>query len=290
MYSQGKSGREIAKILGVSKSGVNAEINRQIESGKLIEGPVITLIDVETAPALAVAFRRFDVTIGQNQIIQEGNWLISIAWRFLNFDNKTEKTVLTPDEAKQANDYRLASYLYEIIQNSDYLVGHNIKKFDWKIINLCLLRNGFKPTNKPKLIDTLEIAKSNFKFPSNKLGDLAKYLGLKVQKGDPGGIETWIKCMLGDPEALETMGVYNAGDVDLLHEVFIKLRPWSNKIPNYNIYSTSTFKQCTVCGSHDVLKTGSKVSTPTKLWNEYKCLDCGHRMRENQKGNLVNVV
>jgi RNase_H superfamily len=290
LFSQGKSGRAIAKQLGLSKSGVNSEITRQLQSNKPLEGPRVVFLDVESAPAIVAAFQRFDVNLTQNHIIQEGNWLVSFAWKYNYLPDMTFSEVITPENALIRDDFRIASVIYNVLETADYIVGHNLKKFDWKMINLCLLSNGFTPSRKPKLIDTLEIARANFKFPSNKLGDLAKYLGVKVQKGDPGGIETWIKCIQGDEAALKVMGKYNEVDVDVLYQVFLKLQAWTNKIPNYNLYSASNYQQCTVCGSHEVVPTGNHTSTPSKLWLEYSCNSCGHRMREDSKRKLVNIV
>ena len=47
-------------------------------------------------------------------------------------------------------------------------------------------------------------------------------------KQDSGGIQTWIDCDRGDPEALATMEFYNRGDVVTLREIHNKLKGWDN--------------------------------------------------------------
>ena len=48
------------------------------------------------------------------------------------------------------------------------------------------------------------VARRNFMFNSNSLGDLGQTLGLGG-KGDTGGFDTWLQCMAGDPKAWRRM-------------------------------------------------------------------------------------
>ena len=288
LHSKGKSGREIAKELFCSKSAVNNLIKKLKQQGIKPNGARVTFIDVETAPAIVAAFNRYDVNLTQKHILKEGGWLISIAWA--DSSGKVESLVLNPDEAIRADDFRIACKLQRVIDNTDILVGHNIKKFDWKVIKTCLLRNGLVLTHQPKIVDTLEIARRNFKFASNKLGDLGVILGIDTVKGDPGGIETWIACTEGNSKALTKMKVYNEGDVELLRKVYNKIIAWSNQLPNQNLYSKYGIQGCTNCGSSEVYPTSNKVSTPSKLHVEHMCASCGHLMRETPSGKLVNIV
>jgi DNA polymerase III epsilon subunit-like protein len=62
------------------------------------------------------------------------------------------------------------------MDEADLICAHNGDAFDIKKINSRLIVNGFKPPSPFKTIDTLKIARRVFKFDSNKLDNIGRYL------------------------------------------------------------------------------------------------------------------
>lgn len=273
----GNSSRKIAKKLGVSKSVVNNYRHKQVD----IKRPVITFLDVESAPDIAVSFKRFKANLGQESILREGGWLLSVAYAF--DDGIVHSACLTPDEALAADDSRLVALMWEVIEQSRVLSGHNINGFDLPLIKARCAIHGFPALRKVKTIDTLLQAKQ-MKFQSNRLGSLGIALGEGEKLGHEG-IDLWVRCMKGDPEALEHMRKYNEQDVELQRKVYKRLRSFDNRHPNLAITNGNNEQQCPVCGSHDLVATGNNVTTNISVFPEYVCNDCGARSRSRRAVN-----
>ena len=60
--------------------------------------------------------------------------------------------------------------------------------------------------------------------------------------------ELWAQCMQGNDSSLEYMEKYNRYDVELLEEVYLKLRPWIKSHPNVGLYMETEESVCANCG------------------------------------------
>ncbi|HNU61925.1 MAG TPA: hypothetical protein PKL04_06980, partial [Methanofastidiosum sp.] len=134
-----------------------------------------------------------------------------------------------------------------------------------------------------KVIDTYKISKG-MRFNSRKLDSLADYFnaGRKVTHE---GINLWIRCMNGDPEALNDMRVYNEQDVVLLEEVYNCIKAYDNNPVNLGQYFNDNEQHCPVCGSTDIASTGNLVYTQVSSFDEVRCNSCGHRSRKRTQRN-----
>ena len=92
-------------------------------------------------------------------------------------------------------------------------------------------------------IDTLKVARRYFMFNSNKLGDLGQHLRLG-KKESTGGFELWVGCMKGEAKAWSRMIQYARQDVNLLMDVYYKLRPFMNNHPNKNLINRRVLHFC----------------------------------------------
>lgn len=279
MFDNGLGWYDIAKVLGRTSDsvrmkwrGLNGETGR---SGKLKDPvyiaentPRIGLFDVETLPLTGFAWQLWDVNFSPEQVIS-GTGLLGWAGKFLN-DSIVFSDILTPKEAKVKDDERIAKSCWEFVSKCDILVGHNLIDFDFRVINTYFLKHNLPPL-KPILVDTLKIAKRNFRFDSNKMQWINKYLGIK-QKIETEGFPLWRKCSEGEQEALITMQEYNEGDVLALEDLYYKLRPYIRNI-NVSLYNEGDISQCPVCGSENVKEEGTYY-TPAGRWFSYRCQSC----------------
>lgn len=180
-------------------------------------------LDLETAPTIAYAWsgRKYDVNL--IEYIEEGN-IISFAWKWLG-----EKEISCKSNRLYSKDYRvnnrLTYELHRLYSKADYVIGHNLFAFDDKVANTDILLNKLPPPPRHRVIDTLKIAKANFRFNSNKLDDLAHRLGIG-RKLPHTGFNMWKGCMNNDADSWTLMEKYNKHDIFLLEEVWKRFEPW----------------------------------------------------------------
>jgi len=230
--------------------------------------PVIGLFDVETLPLEGYAWQLWDVSFSPEQV-KSGTGLLGWAGKFLN-SSDIYSDILTPKEALIRDDKRIAESCHEFMKQCDILVGHNLIDFDFRVANTYFLKYNLPPL-KPILVDTLKIAKRNFRFDSNKMAWINKYLGIK-QKIENEGFPLWRRCSEGEQEALRTMQEYNEGDVLALEDLYYKLRPYIRNI-NVALYSETDGNMCPTCGSLDIVNEGWYY-TPAGQWISYRCPSC----------------
>jgi DNA polymerase III epsilon subunit-like protein len=161
--------------------------------------------------------------------------------------------------------------LWQLINKADIIIAHFANGFDVPLMNARFIINGMTPPSFYKVIDTKAVASRHFKFPSNKLDAIAGYFGLgsKIKTN----FMLWRKCMEGDENALEEMRIYNIQDVELLEDVYLKLRPFIKSHPNLNLYMETNKHVCANCGNHNI-KFDSYYYTSVNKYEVYRC-SCG---------------
>lgn len=169
---------------------------------------------------------------------------------------------------------------------------HNCKQFDIKWANRAFIKYELKPPSPYKVIDTLTMARSYFKFNSNRLNDLGQFLGVG-SKLETGGFDLWKRCMLGDKKAFKKMCQYNRQDVVLLEKVYLKLRPYMH---NHPVISTQNSFICPICGSSHLQSRGFiQLSGGVFRKRRYQCQECGkwcsgEQERVKDKSNNLKCI
>lgn len=279
LHLDGYSEREIAKeILGREsrRSTVNDYL-RDLKNNLIKNNTKILLIDIETSPSVFMGWGRFDVNVSQDQVLSE-SFILTYSAKWL-YDESVMFGAISYEEVKEENDYRLVGELHDLLDKADIVIGHNVNRFDIKVINTRMVLHGFNPPSPYRTIDTLQMARANFKFPSNKLGSLCEYLGLET-KVETGGFKLWRGYMLGDEESKQKMIEYNIQDTIILEQVYLKLRAWSRTHPNLQIYNNDIFDIiCPCCESDDIKKTNKLFTTNLSAFETYQCNFCGKWFR-----------
>jgi len=284
----GLSGRYIASLLGLGKSTVNDYLNSLTkdmlkQSLDTTKGPKILLYDLETAPALAYTFGRWKQNISQDAIKQEGNWIICASYKWLG--DTEVKSIVFPAEVAEQKDVSIVAELWELYEQADAVVAHNSLGFDHKILQARCMINGFPSLSSVKVLDTLQMAKKNFRLGSNKLDSIADILDIGRKK-QTGGIKLWIDVLNGDEAALATMVDYCNQDTVLLEQVFLRLRSYG-LASNFNAahYHADSVERCPTCGSDNLSFTGKTVFTDVSEFTEKICNSCGSRHRTRKAVN-----
>jgi hypothetical protein len=248
--------------------------------------PRILCFDLETAPVLGYVWQLFDQNIALNQI--HTDWYI-LSWSAKWLGDPPEK-VMYADQRNAPNiedDSEILKKMWQLLDEADFVVTQNGKKFDEKKINARFIINGFKPTSSFRHIDTLQLAKARFGFTSNKLEYMTGKLCTKYKKLDHAkfsGFKLWAECLKGNIEAWNEMKTYNMYDVLSLEELYLKLQPWDKKTPNFNVFTETEETSC-ACGSVEFNKNGF-VYTNTAKFQRFICKKCGAETRS--KENLLS--
>jgi hypothetical protein len=248
-------------------------------------GLKVLLFDLETAPNLAYVWEKYE----QNVIsFKKERYILSFAYMWLS-DQKTIVKAL-PDydlyKKKPQDDFCLVAELWRLFDEADVIVAHNGNSFDIRMSNAAFIRHGMKPPEPYKTVDTLLVARNKFRFNSNKLDDLGELLkiGRKVKTG---GFDLWLGCLMGENKSWGLMKKYNKQDVELLKEVYLKLRPWMTNHPNMNLLHGTN--RCPTCQSNKIHSRGFGYTKTTK-YNRYQCQTCGGWFRGKAEPNEGNII
>jgi len=147
-----------------------------------------------------------------------------------------------------------------------------------------LIYHGFSPLNRIPSIDTCQVAKSKLFLFNNRLNTLAKFLKTET-KLENGGWSLWEDVLKRKPKAQKLMAKYCMQDVEVLEQVFLKLRPLIGNLPNYNLFYGKDSKVCPNCGSHRITKDGTRM-TRTGLRQRYICNNCGTKSTTDLRDKL----
>jgi predicted RNA-binding Zn-ribbon protein involved in translation (DUF1610 family) len=131
-------------------------------------------------------------------------------------------------------------------------------------------------------IDTLKIARSKFRFNSNRLDYIGKFLGLgqKIHTD----FNLWKDIMLNnDKVALDKMIDYCIQDVVLLEAVHKEL---NNHIPaktHYGVIFGEGRGSCPECGSDDIIRSSKRATATGVVKVQYKCKTCNKMHTKTDK-------
>lgn len=238
----------------------------------MVYQPKILLFDIETAP-----WRGWYYDQSNPYCILETDresHMLSFAWQWLH-----EKKIhclrlcdFDDYEPMSEDDSKLCEKLHELIDQADFVMGHNGANFDLKYTNARLIFHGFQPPSPYKVIDTLRASRALLKTGSNRLDALARYFNIG-RKVPHHGKDMFIGCVKGEKKAWDEIKKYNPHDVWLMRELYYKLRPWM-KHPNMTVL-TGGFR-CSKCSSLSLRKEGVRFSdNGTRSFQRLQCRDCG---------------
>jgi hypothetical protein len=231
----------------------------------------ILLLDIETAPHRVFTWGLWNQNIGLNQIAAPG---YTLCWSAKWYGNPEVMFASIYEDGKK----KMLQGIYDLVAEADVVVHYNGTKFDIPTLNQEWLGMGWSPPAPFTEIDLYRTVKNRFRLPSNKLSYIAEYLKLG-SKVNHKGMELWIECMNGEPDAWETMEQYNKQDTALLERLYDAVLPWVHNHPNHALYDDREMFLCPNCGSPHVQKRGYHF-TRTMRYQRYRCSACGSWSKE----------
>ena len=212
------------------------------------DSPRLVYWDIETSLQPVAVFQ-----LANNDWIDPSNilaerYVICASW-LLEGETRVHSVSVLDDPKRYAknphDDFHVIKKLHEVLSNVDCLIHHNGDSFDKRYVETRMLVHGFPALPPTTTIDTYKVAKSRLMLNSNKLayiGELLK-VGKKVDT-TPG---LWMRVLNGERQAVREMVMYNRGDVTLLRDVFMKLRPYVSNHLNRELFGKTG---CPRCGSN----------------------------------------
>jgi hypothetical protein len=256
---------------------------KEIVKGEKKSKAKILIFDIETTPLEAYVWQSqvWKARVTDENIISQW-YMLTWSAKWLG-SNEMMSMRLTGKEVKKEDDKRIVKGLWRLLNEADIVVAHNGDSFDVPNINSRFIINGLFPTTPYQTIDTKKIAAKQFGFTHNSLNALGRVFGLGQKIGTD--FDLWKRCKDGNEEALMYMEEYNRGDVDLLEDVYLKLRPWIKGHPNVALYMDTEETVCHVCGSLNV-EPESFYFTGVGKYPTYRCKDCGGAVSRGRKSVL----
>lgn len=237
-------------------------------------GPRVLLWDIETSHNIVATFRLYgEDYIPHSNLLQE-RYTICGCWKWLG--EKTIHSVAVTDDPKRFkknpyDDFHVVKTLHNVLSEADVIVAHNGDAYDTKFVKARAIYQKLPPLPPIRSIDTLKVAKQGFLFNSNRLDYLGQFLGVGRKKDTRTGL--WLDVLRGSASAVKEMVEYNKGDVSLLEDVFLKLRPFMPDHVNRELFG-GTANECPRCGSTHIQSRGVHRAV-TQVYNRWACQACG---------------
>lgn len=233
--------------------------------------------DIETSPNIGLYWTAgYKQNISYESIIKE-RAIICIAYKWAG-----EKTTHSLQWDKHQNDKAMLKEFIKIAEQADEIVAHNGDHFDEPWIRTRCLFHGISMMPDYTSIDTLYKSRSKFKFNSNKIDYIAKFLGI------PGKIHTnfdlWKKITLdNDEKSLNYMVKYCKGDVKTLEQVFDKLNSYIKPKTHHGVLAGGEKFTCPDCGSSNIRFVRKRATAAGTLKYQLQCKDCGKYFTVSEK-------
>lgn len=230
----------------------------------------VLFYDIETTHNVVAQFDLKDQYTPHTNILQE-RYIVTACWKWLG--ERTVHSVSVLDDPKlyakdPHNDYHVVKTLHAVLSEADCIVAHNGDAFDKRYIETRVLYHGLPALPPIASIDTYKVAKARFRFNSNRLDYLGKFLGFGGKKSTPHGL--WLDVLRGDRRAVKIMVDYNKRDVTLLEAIFLKLRAY---IPNHLNRELFGKAGCPRCGSKKIQSRGVHRAI-SRVYRRWQCQSC----------------
>lgn len=225
--------------------------------------------DLEVSPNVGLFWRPgYEVNIDHGNIIQE-RAIICVGYKW---EHEKKAHVICWD--KDQDDKALLAEFLKIANTADEIVAHNGDRFDIPWLRGRCIFHGLEPMPRYKSVDTLQWARRNFGFNSNRLDYIAKYLGMGGKIKTEFGL--WKDIVLHKcPKALKRMAEYCARDVELLQKVYARMEPYTTPKTHVGVASGSDKWTCPKCGGTDVRIVKTTTSAAGTTRTQMQCNDDG---------------
>lgn len=228
----------------------------------------ILLWDIETSYNLVSTWNvGYKLNISHENIVKE-RAIICICYKFLG------ESKIYSLEWNLGDDKQLLIDFIKVLNSADLSIGHNSDRFDLKWLRTRCIYHGIQTFPEYITIDTLKLSKSHFRFNSNRLDYLGKFL-LGEGKLDTGGFKLWQQVVEdNNPQAMKKMITYCKKDIILLEKVYNKLNLHTKSRTHLGVLQGKDECTCPNCSSEDIYLSKTRSTAQGVLRRQMQCKDC----------------
>lgn len=241
----------------------------------------ILIFDIETFPN---TIRSWGIYKQHALEVLEHGVMCGFSAKWLNGKQITDSISLDKKyKPGYRDDTRIIRHLWELLNEADIVVAHFGDGFDLPYVRACFARIGLNPPAPFKSVDTKKECARIFHFGgAYTLDHCCSYFGLE-RKLPTGGYDLWRDCMNGDPIAWKHMMKYNAHDVQVLEQLYLKILPW---IAHPAVAWEA--EKCPRCGS-DHIQSRGVAKSKTHWYKRYQCVACGGWISGTKSQGHINL-
>jgi hypothetical protein len=173
--------------------------------------PKVLYFDVETALVKATVFDAGRQWVGWKNI-ENDPFILCWAAQWMHREKAgVLSECITPARVRRYDDREVLKPLRELMDEADYIVGHNMRPYDWKMVSARFFVHGWDAPHDAKIVDTLTLSRKRFRTISHSLDAWLKRK--KLDGKDEMHREDWEACIRGEKAALDKMVKYCRNDV-----------------------------------------------------------------------------
>ncbi len=222
-------------------------------------------LDCEVTPNVGLFWQPgYKISISHENIVKE-RAIICIAYKWAG-----EKKIRCLQWDKDQNDKAMLEKIVKVMNEADEIVAHNGDRFDLTWIRTRCLFHNIPMMPHYVTIDTLKLARGRFKFNSNRLDYIAKFLGFGGKKDT--SFDLWKDITLNKcAKSMKIMVTYCKHDVVLLEKVWDRLNSYvvaKSSIADYP-------SQCPECGSDETVINQRRKTAAGYNKVTFRCKSCG---------------
>lgn len=223
--------------------------------------PRVLVIDIETSPHLAWTFSTWRTTISPDMIVEPSRILcLAAGWA-------DEERITAHAEWDAGGHSAMVAEAWRLLDEASVVVTYNGPGFDEKHLQREFLTAGYGPPSPWVSVDLLRVIRSQFKFPSHRLGKVTESLDIGSKLATEGW-PLWRAVLEGDESARGKFVRYCRQDVRITRDLLRVLGPWVKGMPHAGLW-TGDMAICHACGSSDLSPAGvayAKSTAYLRLW------------------------
>ena len=203
--------------------------------------------------------------------------ILCAGFREVGANPKTTEVYNILDYVTKDNDLikaekRLLVDISARLLDSDVWLTHYGTWYDNVFVNTRLLYHRLPtlPANFAHL-DTWKISRNRLKLRNNRLITISEFLGTTAEKNAIKP-EQWLRALGGHRPSMEYIVDHCRKDIDVLIEVYERLKPLVLDHPNRGLIDGRG--GCGICGEQKLVKRGYHI-TRTRKYQRYQCSGCG---------------
>ena len=178
----------------------------------------------------------------------------------------------------------------KILGEADEIIAHNGDNFDIKEIRARCIQQGILMYPTYRTLDTLKKSRQYFRFASNKLDYIGKFLDVG-EKMHHQGFQMWIDITEDHCEkALAEMIKYCEQDVILLEDVYTAMSPYIYHNTNFAVLHGGQKWDCPECTSKDVKMYHTYTTPMGVVRRNMRCSDCKKQYRVSNKTYMNMLI